>query len=454
MQVARKPASRRIAAALIATIAMLVAFAAGAAPPAARPATEAPRISVLEIDGVINPLTVRYVQRALRDRDVDLVVAELDTPGGLMSSMHELTQAILASPVPVVVWVAPPGARAASAGMFVTLAAHVAAMAPGTTIGAAHPVAVGARAASTELAKVTADAGALARALAQAHGRNAAWAERAVRDSVALSADEAVRQGVVDLLAPDLPTLLSRLDGRRVATTAGEVVLRTADARVERTTMTLPERLLHAITDPSVAYLLFGLGVLGLIAELYSPGLLLPGVVGAIALALALVGFDSLPITWAGLGLLGLAFALFVAELFAAGGGVLGVGGLVAFVAGSLLLYQRGGPDAVTLPALQVDPWLIGIVAALLAGPLGGVLRAVVRARREPVATGIEALVGSEGAATSELAPDGTVRLAGEEWRARAVDAPIHLGDPITVVDVEGVTLWVTRRPALAGSSS
>ena len=402
----------------------------------------APEVRLLAIDGVINPITARYLSRELAEAtDAALIVVRLDTPGGLATSMREMTQAMLASPVPIVVHVAPAGARAASAGMFLTIAAHVAAMAPGTNIGAAHPVAIGRSADDAGADKAISDAAALGRSIAQVRGRNAEWVERAVRESVAITAQEAVSEGVIDLVASDLETLLQQLDGRQVTTAAGEITLRTAGARITHGSMSLADRILHAITDPNVAFLLFTFGLIGLAVEVYNPGLLVPGIMGAISLILAFVAFGNLPLDWAGLILITLGVALFIAELYAQGIGVLGVGGVAAFVIGSLMLY-RPSP---AMPEVRVSAWLICLVAAMIAGFFLVVLRAVLRSRHAVVTTGIQGLVGSTATATSELAPDGTVELGREVWRARAVGEPIHRGEAVLVIDVEGITLQVDR---------
>jgi membrane-bound serine protease (ClpP class) len=291
--------------------------------------------------------------------------------------------------------------------------------------------------------KLANDAAALARAIATVRGRNAEWAERAVRESVSITAEEALDQGVIDLVAGDLPELLAEIDGRRVVTTAGEVTLRTAEATVVERPMTLPERILQTIADPNIAYILFTIGVIGLIAELYNPGMLFPGITGAISLILAFVAFGNLPIGWAGVLLLLLAIGLFVAELYTEGIGILAVAGLVAFVLGSLMLYTPLTPISPAMPEVRVSPWLMATVAAGIAAFFVFVLRALLQARRAPVATGIEALVGRVGVATSELAPTGTVRVDSELWSAVAEGRPIGKGEEVQVVGVEGAILRV-----------
>jgi membrane-bound serine protease (ClpP class) len=404
------------------------------------------QIRVLSIDGVINPLTAQYLQRGLEDGadgPVAAVVVRLNTPGGLASATGEITQAMLNAAVPVVVYVAPAGARAASAGMFITIAGHVAAMAPGTHIGAAHPVGLGGDVDPVMSEKLTHDAAAAARAIAVARGRNAAWAEQAVRESVSITAAEALDQNVIDLIARDLPDLLHQLDGRQIETAAGPVTLRTADARLIDTPMTLPERLLQVLADPNIAYVLLTIGTVGLIAELYNPGALFPGITGVIALVLAFMGLGNLPVNWAGLLLLLLAMGLFVAEVLTAGIGILAAGGLAAFVLGSLLLFAPFTPVAPTMPEVRVTPWLIAGMAAGLAAFFLLVLRALLQARRAPVLAGPEMLVGRVGVATSDLAPTGTVQVDGEVWSALATDGEIRAGAAVQVVGVEGVTLRV-----------
>ncbi|MDQ3949036.1 MAG: nodulation protein NfeD [Gemmatimonadota bacterium] len=424
----------------------LTAFAQ-ARPPASPGGRE---VRLLTLDGVINPLTARYLERELREAASSraaLVVLRLDTPGGLESSMRKMAEAILASRVPVAVYVAPPGGRAASAGMFLTIAAHVAAMAPGTNIGAAHPVGIGgARADSVMTGKVVNDAAALARALATERGRNVAWVEEAVRRSVSITATEALERDVIDLVARDLDELLRWLDGRQLRTNAGEVTVRTAGTRLVEQPMRLHERMLHVITDPNVAYLLFTIAMVGIMAELYNPGMIFPGLTGAVSLMLALVAFGSLPINWAGVLLLLLAAGLTIGELYAEGFGVFGVGALVAFVLGSLLLYEPFGVPSPALPAVRVSPWLIAVTTAGMGAFLVLLVRALMRSRRVPVAAGPQALVGRTGVALSSLEPTGQVRIDGEVWSAVVEDEPVRAGESVEVAGVEGVTLRV-RRP-------
>jgi membrane-bound serine protease (ClpP class) len=406
-----------------------------------------PEARLLSARGEIDPVAARYLEREIARAESDgaeLVVVELDTPGGLDASMREIVQALLGARVPVVVHVAPAGARAASAGMFVTLAASVAAMAPGTAIGAAHPVMVGrGKADATMEAKVESDAAAFARAIAVTRHRNADWAERAVRESVSLTSDEALRERVIDLVASDVPTLLRQLDGRTVPTASGDRSLDTADIHIDARPMLLSERIVKIVSDPNLAYLLFLLGLLGIAAELYHPGTFVPGTIGAIALVVALVAFGNLPINWAGIALILLAIGLFVGEVHT-GVGALAALGLVALVVGSLMLYSPPEPAAAS-PALHVSPAVVALMTTAVAAFFLFVVRATLRARHLAVRTGIPVLVGQVGVATSELAPAGTVRVDSEVWSAESENGPIHAGEHVLVIGAAGVTLRVAR---------
>ncbi len=411
-----------------------------------------PPIHVIEIKGVINPLTARYLKRALAEAErkgAGALVMRLDTPGGLDTAMREMTQAMLAARVPVVVYVAPPGARAASAGMFLTLASHVAAMAPGTNIGAAHPVLLGEQVQPDETMsnKAAQDAAATARALAIERGRNAEWAEQAVLESASLTSGEALEHKVIDIIAVDMNDLLAQLDGRVVTTAAGEATLRTRGAAMVDVPMNFAEQLLHIITDPNIAFLLITLGLYALLIEFQAPGFGLPGAVGIIALVLAFVAFGSLPLNWAGLGLIVLGIILLAVEAFSPGFGALGVSGLVMFALGALMLYQPFGEASPTLPAVAVNPWLVAAIT-LTTGVL--VFFAVgkgLQAQRAPAISDVRhRLVGAMGQATTNFAPAGTAQIGSELWTAIADDGqPIQAGESVVVVAVEGITVRVRR---------
>jgi membrane-bound serine protease (ClpP class) len=407
-------------------------------------------VVVIEVQGVINPLTAQYLDRTLRlagQRAARVVVLVLDTPGGLESAMREMVQALLESPLPTVVYVAPRGARATSAGMFITLAADVAAMAPATHIGAAHPVPLGDEVEISETMeeKMTSDAAALVRSVATARGRNAEWAERAVRENLSVTADEALEQGIIDLVANDFDDLLHQIDGRGVTTAWGAAVLRTAGVPVERHPMNLIERFMHIISDPNIAYLLLSIGTLCLMAELSDPGLSVPGVASVLCFILAFMALGSLPVNWAGVALLALAAVLFAIGLFTETEAIVTVAGLVPFILGSLLLFSPFTPTSPAAPDLRVSPWLIGVMSLCILAFSFVVLRAIIAANRLPPQSGAERLVGRRGVACTDLTPEGQVRVELEDWSAVAVEEGIRAGDPVQIVSIAGVRLHVAR---------
>ncbi len=415
---------------------------------------------VLEVvlAGEINPVSSRFltrqIDRAARER-AELILVELDTPGGLATSMDQMVQKILGSEVPVAVYVYPPGARAASAGVFLAMAAQVAAMAPGTHLGAAHPVTVGASGSSpqggtsTMEQKILQDAVAEIRSLAKLRGRNADWAEQAVRQSAALTEGEALKQNVVDMVAPTPEGLLERLDGRTLPMGSGLRVLHTRGLPLRRVAMGPIERLLDAIVQPNVAYLLFLLGTLGLLFELTTPGIGAPGVAGGIAVLLALVAFGSLSINLGGLLLLILAAVLFIVDLKAPTHGVLTAGAIAAMLLGSFLLFPPWRmPPLPGAPRLRVSPWLILLMTGLFAAFFATMLSFGLRAQSRKVLTGLGSLAGKEGVALTDLTPGGQVRVAGEEWSATAVSGNILRGEEVQVVGVEGLRLQVRRKPS------
>lgn len=420
---------------------------------------EAPaEIRVLRIEGVINPLSARYLKREIEKASQDkaqAVILELNTPGGLESSMREMVQSMLASSIPVVVYVTPQGARAASAGMFLTVAGHVAAMAPGTNIGAAHPVSIGGggqgqqKPDETMKEKVVSDAAALARSVAKERGRNTAWVEEAVRKSVSITANEAVQNKVVDFVAVDRGDLLKKLNGRKVSTRSGVVTLETNNARTTEREMHIPERILHAITDPNIAYLLISIGFIGIIAELYSPGLFFPGIIGVISLILGFAAIGSLPIGWAGIVLLLIGIGLLVLEAQEPGVGIFGAAGIIAFVLGSLMLYAPISTPSPALPRARVNPWLIGGITALLSAFVAVVFKAALAAKKYPSAVGSAALVGSLGVAMTAFEPKGTVKIDSEDWSAvlapEAGNDTLQPGDVLEIVGTEGAILLVRK---------
>ncbi len=398
-------------------------------------------VLTIQVEDAISPVTSRYMVDAIhaaeREHAAALVI-QLDTPGGLDTSMREAAKAILSARVPVIVWVGPSGARAASAGVFITMAAHVAAMARGTNIGAAHPVSIGGPATTdtTMAAKVVNDAVAYARAIAQTRGRNADWFERAVRESVSIDAEGAVREGICDLIADDIPSLLKRVDGRVVLLPAGPETLRTQESAVRERRMSLRERVLSIITNPNIAYLLFLAGILGIFFELSSPGAILPGVIGGISLILALFAFQSLPVNYAGVLLVLLAIVMFLAEIKVPSHGALSIGGVISLLLGSLMLI-RGGPAGsvsliVIVPAILVTAAFFIFAVAM-----------ALRAQKRRTVTGREGMVGEIARVVANLSPEGKVLVRGEIWSASS-DRPVPAGDSVRIVSVIGLRLQVT----------
>ncbi|MBI4728154.1 MAG: nodulation protein NfeD [Acidobacteria bacterium] len=396
------------------------------------------RVLLVRIEGVVDPLVARYVERAVgeagRAGDAALLV-QIDTPGGLDSSMRAIIRAILGSPVPVVCWVGPSGARAASAGAFILVGCPVAAMAPGTNVGAAHPVGFSGEVLGE---KITNDAAAYIRSLAERWGRNADWAERAVRESVSIPAGQALALHVADLLAPTREALLRAVGGREVPVgDGGSVVLRTAGATVREFPMTFVESLLHGVVDPNLAFLLFVIGLLGIAFEVTHPGLSVGGVVGVLSLLTSLVILGMLPVNLAGVLLILASIVFFVVDLKVPGHGLATAAGIVSLVLGGLFLFDRSVPSA------QVSKGLVIGVAAAAALFFSVVVRAVVRARRRPPGRGIEAMVGEEGIVERALDLSGVVRARGESWSAVAPRGSIPAGVAVRVTGVRGLTLEV-----------
>jgi membrane-bound serine protease (ClpP class) len=417
-----------------------LAFACGGGPGAPEGS-----VHVLTADGVVGPVMNRYIDRgidAAEREQAEAVVIRLDTPGGLITSMNDIVKRILSADVPVIVYVSPPGGQAASAGTFITMAAHVAAMAPATRIGAATPVAAGGEEIQGPLGdKVTNDAVAQIRALAELRGRNEDWAEAAVREAASVNATEALELNVIDLVAEDIAELLEQTEGRKVTLHDGrEVTLRTTDANVTFNNMNFIERLLDLLADPNIAFLLLSLGTLAIFIEILNPGTIVSGVFGVIALLLGFFALSVIPFNWVGVALILLAFALFVMEIFVTSGGVLGVGGAVSLVLGGLFLTS-GNP-----PEFQVSRWLvISVASAIGAGSVFIVLNAL-RIRRLPVQVGVETVVGRQAVARSALNPTGFVFLDGEYWSAETEGDPIEPGETVVVTEIQGLKLKVRKQ--------
>src|ERR1700681_72137 len=433
---------RRVGAVAFFVAALILALTLRAA------ASEVPVVDAVRVDGIIGPASARYVLRGL-DRaahdDAQAFVVVLDTPGGLMKSMDDITKAMLNSPVPTVVYVYPHGARAASAGVFITYASNIAAMAPATHLGAAHPVALGAGGGSidkTEMTKLTNDAAAEIRGFAARRGRNAAWAERAVRQSESITAEQALGLHVIDLVAASERELLAKIDGRTVRTAAGTRRLATRNARTVEIPMDVTEQFLSLLGDPNVGFILMTIAIYGIIFELNAPGSVFPGVIGGLALLLAFASFAVVTVNVAGLLLIGFALILFIADIKVPSHGVLTSGGIASFVFGSLLLT---GEDE---PFLRISLTLIVTVSALTAAFFAFAVGAGVRAQGRRVQTGREALIGALGTTRTELAPQGMVFLLGELWKAETAGAAIPAGQPVRVVGVSGLLLDVRAADA------
>jgi membrane-bound serine protease (ClpP class) len=403
-----------------------------------------PTVTLLEVDGTITPIMATYIDRGIDDaieRGDAALILEMDTPGGLSSAMDEIIRDILASPIPVIVYVAPDGARAASAGMYITYAAHVAAMAPTTNIGSATPINLGGEE-DTELTaserKVINDAVAQVTALAELRGRNAEWAEGAVREADNVTASQALELGVIDLIATDVNDLLAQSHGRVVSVPGGTATVNTANAEVRRVDMNLFEETLQVVSNPNIAFVLLSLGTLALIFELSNPGLILPGVAGGLMMLLGFYSLGTLDTNWAGLGLMLFAFILWVAEVFVPSHGVLTIGGVIAFVIGGLLLSNSQNDEV-----LQLSKVVIFTVAALLGGFFLLIVAAAARSRKLPVTSGAPSIVGAVGVARTDIDPLGMVFLQGELWQATSTAGPIAKGEQVQVAALRGIKLDV-----------
>jgi membrane-bound serine protease (ClpP class) len=466
---------RRTLSVLVSTLAfamLAAAFAAQSPEKAVDHAVEkAGLVTLLDVNGAIGPATSRYIERGLeaaKARNSQLVILKMDTPGGLDTSMRDIIRAILASTVPVATYVAPSGARAASAGTYILYASHVAAMAPATNLGAATPVSIGgepppergtpgdagdedektapqsaerrnprAREPGSAMErKVINDAVAYIRGLAELRGRNGDWAEDAVRGAASLSASAAFSQKVIDIVARDVPDLLDQVDGREIKLASGTVKLATRGLTVEHLEPDWRTKLLSVITNPTIAYGLLLVGIYGLLFEGYNPGAVLPGVVGAIALITALFAFQILSVNYAGLALIGLGVAMMVAEFFVPSFGALGLGGLTAFVVGSIILLDTD------TPGLNIGLPIIAAVATFGGAMIIGTGWLARRSMKRPVVTGAQAMIGATAEVFEDFEGKGTVRFGGELWNATS-RVPLRKGQQVRITRVEGLLLWV-----------
>jgi membrane-bound serine protease (ClpP class) len=402
----------------------------------------AEHVNVYPVEGVINPVTVEFMTHSIAQSIEDgaaAVVFQLDTPGGLVESTRLIVKSLLNAAIPVVVYVSPSGARAASAGTFITMAGHVAAMAPGTNIGAAHPVSGEGKDIEGDMRKKAEnDLAAFARSIADKRHRNADWAEQAVRESVSVTETEALKQGVIDIIAEDVPDLLAQLDGRHVSVAGAEVTLHTAQADIRYHQMNWRQRLLSAVTHPQIALMLLSIGSLGLLIELYNPGLIFPGVIGAISVLLAFYSLQTLPVNYAGLALIGLAFIMFILESQIPSFGMLTIGALISMFLGALMLIDSP-EDYLRIP-LSTILVVVGTTGGLMALVVGAAARSITQ---RPV-TGQEGMIGATGVVKKRIDPTGTVALRGTLWTARS-DAPIDVDATVRVEAVDGLQLTVVQ---------
>lgn len=409
---------------------------------------QAPSVYVLTIKGTINPVLVDYVERGIEeaeDNGARALIIQLDTPGGLDTAMRDIVKPIVNAYVPVVVYVSPSGSRAASAGVFITMAGHVAAMSPNTAIGAAHPVSIGEEGEQTMSEtmedKVVNDAAAYIRSIAESHGRNMEWAEKAVRESVSATEREALELNVIDIVAADLDDLLVQLDGRQVTLINGQVVtVETGNVAIVDFPMTVVENFLYTIADPNIAYLLLSIATLGIMAEIFNPGLIFPGVVGAISLLMAFFSLGVLPVNYAGILLIVLAIGLFVGEVLTTSFGIFTIGGLVSLIAGSLILFKGASPE------FQIDPWLIATVCIFITGFMAFLVQRAITAHRKQAYTGREELVGKTATVKVDLNPEGTVIFKGERWTAISEEGEIKAGEEVVIKKMDGLVLYVIKK--------
>ena len=414
------------------------------------PSTSTPHVDLITIDGSINPAVDDFIRESIgrsKTNGARALIIQLDTPGGLLTSTRTIVKELLSDLVPVIVYVAPSGAGAGSAGVFITLAAHIAAMAPGTNIGAAHPVAGGGQEVKGVMGeKIENFTASFSESIAQQRGRNTEWAIQAVRKSVSITEKEALKIKVIDIVAKDIDDLLEQAHGRKVDIEGKKHELALKGARVQRYEMSLKQKVLNTIADPNIAYLLMMAGILGLYMEFAHPGVIFPGVAGAICLLLAFVSLQLLPINYTGLALIILGIGLLIGEAFYPSFGVLGIGGIISLTLGSLLLFDTPMSD------FGVDRTIVFTAVGTLGSFVLAVSYLVFRSQKEKPALGVEGLIGEVGVVREKLNPTGRIFVHGETWRAEA-DNEINVGEKVEVVGVEGMVLKV-RRAAQRQSAS
>jgi len=400
-------------------------------------------IYLLQLSGIINPITSQYVVGGIEDaeaEEAECLILQLDTPGGLDTSMRDIIKKMLNSTIPIIVYVSPSGGRAASAGVFITLASNIAAMAPGTNIGAAHPVVMGEGEIDEEMkAKMENDATAYIKSIAEKRGRNVQWAEKAVRESASITEQEAIEIGIIEFIANDVEELIEIIDGVRVTTASGTRTLKTKGAEIIPVKMTFKDLFLHSLTNPNIAYILLFLGIYGILGEFSNPGSFFPGIVGGISLILAFVALQSIPINYGGLLLIIFGVVLFVIEVYTPTFGLLTAGGVTSLILGSFMLSKS------TAPFLRISLGLIISISLATAAFFVFALSKGIKIQWKKPVTGREGLLGKVGIAKTDLAPEGTIFIHGERWQACAEDETIKEGEEVEVLEVKGLNLIVKK---------
>lgn len=406
--------------------------------------SQSKKIYLLTIDGAINPASTEYIQEGIKaavDDDAECVIIKLNTPGGLLKSTRVIVTEFLQAKIPIVVYVHPQGSQAASAGVFVTMAAHIAAMAPGTNIGAAHPVSLEGQQDSIMMEKATNDAAAFIRTISEKRNRNIEWGEDAVRKSLSITETEALKKNVIDIVATSVDDLIQKLDGRKVETIEGEKEINSVGAEIIPYDMSFKHKLLNTLSDPNIAYILFMLGLYGLLFELYNPGSIFPGVVGGICIILAFYSFHTLPINYAGLALIIFAIILFILEIKVVSHGILTIGGTISLILGSIMLIDSDS----TLEFVKISWQIIALFVVLTVVFFVFAIGLGIKAQRKKVTTGIEGLLLEEGFVVSDLKPIGTIQIHGEIWNAESVEGKISKGHRVKVLEVNNLTLKVRK---------
>ncbi|MFO7621580.1 MAG: nodulation protein NfeD, partial [Bacteroidales bacterium] len=429
---------------LLRCVVLLLAVLGSGSVTRAEESSAAKRVVVITVDGSINPSSAQYINSGIkhaRDNNAECLVITLNTPGGLLKSTRVIVSDILDSEIPVAVFVFPGGSQAASAGVFITLAGHIAAMAPGTNIGAAHPVALQGEQDSIMNEKATNDAAAFIRTISEKRARNTQWAEDAVRKSVSITETEALKEGVIDTIAVTIRDLLEKIDGKEINTSAGIKVLNTRDAEIVELKLNFQQKILGLLSDPNIAYILLMIGIYGIFFELYNPGAIFPGVVGAISLILAFYSLHTLPVNYAGLALIILAIILFIVEIKVVSYGLLTIGGVISLILGSIMLIDAKS----TLEVIRISWQVILVIVIFTAAFFIFAISFGIKAQRRKPTTGVEGIIGEIGEAISDLEPGGQIRVHGELWNAESPEGPVSKGGKVIVTGISNLKLIVRK---------